>query len=220
MTTFAKAYAEKPVTYFAGARHDIVGRLEDSPSAAILEVGCGTGATGRAALAAGKAGRYVGIELDPRAAGEAAKVFPEVLVGDVEQMEFSAFHDSFDVLILSEVLEHLIDPWTMLNRLVACLRVGGAVYASSPNIAHWRLIANLVRGRFVYAADGVMDRTHLRWFTSESFRAMFEAAGVNVTSVGPLVPLGRKARFINRVAGGRLTHLFMSQVMLTGERAD
>jgi 2-polyprenyl-3-methyl-5-hydroxy-6-metoxy-1,4-benzoquinol methylase len=212
----ASIYEDKPAAYFAGSRDDIVQRLGTDATSSILELGCGTGATGLSALCAGKAGRYVGIELDERAADSAKAVLSQVLVGDVAAMDLSDLHGQFDALIISEVLEHLTDPWTTLAQLVACLKPGAEVYASSPNISHWWVIRDLLAGRFVYAADGVMDSTHLRWFTPASFRQMFEAAGVKVSGVGPLVAMRWKPRMFDRLTGGRFSHLFTSQIMLTG----
>lgn len=220
MNGIASIYADKPIAYFGGARDDIVQMLTTDSSAVILEIGCGTGGTGASALASGKAGRYVGIEVDPSAAAIAAKTLTEVVTGDVTQMDLGRFSSSFDALIISEVLEHLTDPGTTLKKLVLCLKPGGAVYASSPNIAHWRIIKDLAVGRFEYTNDGVMDRTHMRWFTPDSFRQMFEDAGVEVASVRPLVPLRWKARLINWLTGGRYHHLFVVQIMIRGRRRD
>jgi 2-polyprenyl-3-methyl-5-hydroxy-6-metoxy-1,4-benzoquinol methylase len=211
-------YKDKPASYFANARNDIVELATTGPDSQVLELGCGAGGTGRAMLAAGKAGRYVGIELSESAAAVAAEHLSQVLVGDVESLDLTPLAGRFDALVISEVLEHLRDPWTTLGRLVACLKPGGAVFASSPNVAHWMVIRDLFAGRFQYAESGVMDRTHLRWFTPASYRQMFEAAGVEVDSVGPLVDLGWKARLIGRLSGGRLNHLFIAQIMIAGRR--
>jgi 2-polyprenyl-3-methyl-5-hydroxy-6-metoxy-1,4-benzoquinol methylase len=218
MNDIAAIYADKPAAYFGGARQDIVQLLPTGPDDAVLELGCGSGGTGLAALAAGKAGYYVGIELDSTAAQLARGVLTDVLIGDVTQMDLSGYEGRFEALIVSEVLEHLTDPWGVLRKLVDCLKPGAVVYASSPNVAHWRVVADLIQGQFVYTQDGVMDRTHLRWFTPASFRELFETAGVSVQSVGPLVTPGWKARLIAKLSGGRLTHLFTSQIMLTGYR--
>ncbi|MGH6911840.1 MAG: class I SAM-dependent methyltransferase, partial [Phenylobacterium sp.] len=79
----AEIYRDKPSGYFGSSRPDIVDLLQTGPQSAILELGCGAGGTGRAAMAAGKAGHYVGIELDERAAAIASQHLSEVLVGDV-----------------------------------------------------------------------------------------------------------------------------------------
>jgi 2-polyprenyl-3-methyl-5-hydroxy-6-metoxy-1,4-benzoquinol methylase len=215
----AISYDDKPLAYFQGCRRDIVDALPAKADAALLEVGCGDGATGRYALATGKAGVYVGIEISARAAQIAARSLTEVIVGNVEQMDLSRFHGQFDALILSEVLEHLADPWTTLRWLALCLKPGAAVYASSPNISHRLVIANLFVGRFEYQPEGIYDRTHLRWFTPSSFRRMFEDAGIEVDQIGPLVPSGWKAALIDRLTFRRFTHLFSSQIMLIGHRA-
>lgn len=217
-SAIAEIYRHKPRGYFASSREDIVALLETGPQSAILELGCGAGGTGRAALAAGKAGRYVGIELDPQAAAMAAELLSEVLVGDVEQIDLSRLEGAFDALIISEVLEHLADPWKALERMARCLKPGGVVFASSPNIAHWQVLKELCLGRFAYTEVGVMDRTHLRWFTPKSYCEMFESAGLGVLRVQPLTPPRWKARTLDRLTGGRLRHLFISQIMITGRR--
>jgi 2-polyprenyl-3-methyl-5-hydroxy-6-metoxy-1,4-benzoquinol methylase len=211
-------YVEKADGYFEGGRHDIVELLASNPHQAILELGCGSGGTARAVRAANKAGRYVGVELMADAAKLAEGAVDQIIIGDVEHLELGSLADQFDVLIVSEVLEHLVDPWATVHRLVACLKPGAAVFASSPNIAHWHVLTKLFLGRFDYSEAGVMDRTHLRWFTPESYRAMFEAAGVEVKSVGPIARPSWKARAIGAASGGRLSHLFTPQIMITGRK--
>lgn len=211
----ATLYEGKPTSYYTGARHDIVALLETEKDAAILELGCGDGATGRAVLAAGKAGHYVGIELNSSPAQCVALGLSKVIVGNVENICLEEYRDQFDALIISEVLEHLVDPWSTLGRLAVCLRPGGTVIASSPNVAHWRVIRELVRGRFRYQDAGVMDRTHLRWFTPDSYRALFETAGLEVVSLRPVNGLSMKARLLSLFLG---RHLFMTQMMIIAKK--
>lgn len=210
----AGAYRTKPSSYFSGARVDFVARLPEDPVARVLEVGCGTGATGALALARGRAGHYVGIELFERAASEARGVLSDVLVGDVEKLELPWQPAAFDALVLSEVLEHLIDPWAVLRKLNRVMRPGALVLASSPNVCHWRVIAELVHGRFRLADQGVFDRTHMRWFTPESFAEMFEGAGFQVVRLGPVTPFSERTQLISRLTGGRYDHLFMTQISI------
>lgn len=213
-----RLYEEKSGGYFSNARHDIVGRLRTGGESAVLELGCGEGGTGQAALAAGKAGRYVGIELNPAAAAVARGRLTEVIEGDVESLDMAALEGRFDALIISEVLEHLTDPWRVLRDLAPCVRPGGQVFASSPNVSHWKVVRSLVRGRFDYEESGVMDRTHLRWFTPATYRQMLEQAGLNVVSLEPLTPHSPRTRLINRLTGNRFRHLFMTQMMIEGVR--
>ncbi len=217
-TNGAMAYASKAPVYFAGARADFIAQLPDNPNAAILEIGCGSGETGALALRGGKAARYVGVELFETAAVQARRRLTEVIVADVEKLELAFAPCSFDALLMSEVLEHLVDPWAVVRRLAPLLRPGGLVLASSPNVAHWRVVAGLARGRFELADQGVFDRTHMRWFTPASYRAMFEAAGFAVTQVRPVTPFSARTRALSRLSGGRLDHLLMVQIALTGHR--
>jgi hypothetical protein len=121
-------------------------------------------------------------------------------------------------VLMSEVLEHLVEPWSTLSRVVNLLKPGALVLASSPNVAHVRIIASLLRGRWDLADSGPMDRTHLRWFTPSTYREMFEACGVEVVELGPMVPPGRRSRALIAVSGGRLRHLTMRQIRLVGYR--
>lgn len=205
-------YAAKPSSYFSKARADFVDRLPRDPSAAILEAGCGTGATGALALQKGRCGRYAGIELFENAATEARQVLSEVVTGNVETLEFDWQPASFDAVIYSEVLEHLIDPGKVLKKLARFVRPGGLLLASSPNISHWRVIRELIMGRFRLQDQGVFDRTHLRWFTPETFTAMIEDAGFAVQDAGPVTEFSARTKFLSRLTGGRFDHLFMTQI--------
>ena len=217
-SSLAAAYVTKSENYFSSARTDFVRQLPRDPSAAILEVGCGTGATGALALARGRAGRYVGIELMEHAGAKAREVLSDVIVGDVERLDFDWRPATFDALILSEVLEHLIEPGRTLERLARFVRPGGVVLASSPNIAHWRVVRELIRGRFELAESGVFDRTHMRWFTPETFSRMFRQAGFKVDYVGPVTPFSPRVELLSRASGGHFDHLFMTQISLQGSK--
>lgn len=214
MPEAASHYLGKDAAYFSNPRHDIVTMLNTGSSASVLEIGCGTGATGAAVLTAGKAGRYAGIELMPAAAAEASAVLTHVVVGNVETMDLTPYHGQFDALIMSEVLEHLTDPWATLFRLAPCLRAGGEVIASSPNISHHTVIRKLLRGSFEYSEAGFMDRTHLRWFTPNSFREMFEEAGFQVRYLGPIRQPRLLSKLFHRITFGRYQHLSTAQILV------
>ncbi|MCH9808334.1 MAG: class I SAM-dependent methyltransferase [Alphaproteobacteria bacterium] len=214
----AEAYEAKDTRYFAGAREDMVERLAFDPTASILEIGCGSGETGALALQKKRAQRYVGVELMSEPASRAAEKITQVIVGDIEEMELDFQPAEFDALILSEVLEHLREPEAVLRKLHRHLRPGGVVMASSPNISHWKVIRELVMGRFPQADRGVFDRTHLRWFTPDSFAAMFERSGFEVVGISPVRRFSLKQRRISQLTGGRFDHMLMTQIGLEAVR--
>lgn len=189
MTSFEAQYRDKPAGYFDAARMAFVERLPHDPQAHLLEVGCGAGATGAAALAAGRCGRCTGVELAPRQAEAAQARLTTVIQGDVEDPAVALPADTFDALIASEVLEHLRDPWAALAKMAAALKPGAVALAGSPNAASRDVIDQLRRGRFDYAEAGVMDRTHLRWFTPATYAEMFQDAGFEVLAVWPPKPV-------------------------------
>jgi 2-polyprenyl-3-methyl-5-hydroxy-6-metoxy-1,4-benzoquinol methylase len=119
---------------------------------------------------------------------------------------------------MSEVLEHLRDPWETLRKLRPLLKPGAIVLASSPNVSHYHIIAMLLRGEWNLTDVGVMDRTHLRWFTPKTYQEMFESTGYEVEFVRALVIPGWKARLANHLTGGRFRHLFVGQINLKARR--
>jgi 2-polyprenyl-3-methyl-5-hydroxy-6-metoxy-1,4-benzoquinol methylase len=213
-----EAYLGKAGSYFQGMRADYVDALPDAPQAAILEIGCSEGQTGALALARGKCARYIGIELHEPSARIAATRLTEVHIGNIEEMPLEFTAASFDAVIISEVLEHLIDPWAVVARMAPLLRPGGLIFASSPNISHHRVIRSLLRGRWDLADQGVMDRTHLRWFTPATYQAMFQSAGFTIEEVRPIRPFGWKPRAFNRLTGNRWAHLFMTQISVRARK--
>ncbi|MCK5662259.1 MAG: class I SAM-dependent methyltransferase [Thiotrichaceae bacterium] len=208
------AYDTKPDVYFEGARKDFVEDMPDNPEAHILEIGCSNGNTGALALSMGKCGRYTCVEMNEAAAARAKEKVCEVLVGDIERLEFPWEEQSFDVLILSEVLEHLVDPWRLLQKLHKYLKPGALVFASSPNISHYKIILMLLKGRWDLTDVGVMDRTHLRWFTPDSFKKMFSSSGYDVISVKPISPFKMHVKLKLLLLLGRGQHQFYRQICL------
>jgi 2-polyprenyl-3-methyl-5-hydroxy-6-metoxy-1,4-benzoquinol methylase len=211
-------YESKPTSYFNGARVDFVNLLPPDSKAKVLEIGCGFGVTGALALSEKRCGEYIGIEISDKAAAEAKKLLSRVIKGNVETMDLPFPDGNFDAAILSEVLEHLVDPWKVVLRISPLIRSGGLVMASSPNISHYRVVLRLLRGDWSLANSGVMDRTHLRWFTPESFKQMFEAAGFRVISLGQVAPITWKSKIINALTLNLLKHLFVVQIKLVAEK--
>jgi SAM-dependent methyltransferase len=194
------------------------------PGARTLDVGCAAGYLAAELTARGCA--VVGVEADPRAAEAAAVHCERVVTGDVETapcVEELRGLAPFDALVCGDVLEHLRDPWSTLRALAALLRPGGCAAISVPNIAHWTARRALLRGRFDYAAHGLFDRTHLRFFTRATARDLVTRAGLDLrTERFAPAPLPLQARIgaLRRLEGpaARLRpELFALQFVLVGE---
>lgn len=213
------AYTAKTPNYFAGVREDFLQKLTPDRNARVLEIGCGFGETGHAALQRGLAERYLGCELEPGAAAQARDRLTEVYCGDVETLDLPIEPASLDAVLMSEVLEHLLDPWQVVQRVSSWLKPDGLVMASSPNVSHQKIIRNLIAGRFDYSDYGPMDRTHFRWFTPSTYAQMFEQAGLVTQSVDALDQPGPKTKILRTVTLGLLPpHLFMKQIRYVGTK--
>jgi len=144
-------------------------------------VGCGTGAV-TAAANQGKDNEVIGIEPDPSRAVAARERGLEVY-NQFLDAEFIGRKGPFDVVMLSDVIEHVPSPDKLIRLSMLALRPGGYMLISVPNVAHWSVRLNLLRGRFDYEAVGIMDATHLRWFTERTIRAVVESCGLKVERV-------------------------------------
>ncbi len=144
----------------------------------ILEVGCSTGHLGRALREKGH--RVVGIEPQLEAAAVANQHLDEVYCGTVEQ--FFAEHPdrSFEAIIFGDVIEHLADPEMVLRRVQRQLSSGGTMTISVPNVAHASMRAMMLEGRWDYGSLGIMDQTHLKFFTQDSLVHMLSRARLKV----------------------------------------
>jgi len=161
-----------------GAAHlAILGMLR--PGESVLEVGCAGGHMTRLMSELGC--RVTAVEVDPEQAEQARPYADRLIVGDIESPDtWSGLDGRFDAIVFADVLEHLREPWEALRRAREALNEGGRVLASVPNVAYWHVRLRLLFGRFEYAQFGIMDDTHLRFFTASSARRLFTETGYGV----------------------------------------
>lgn len=153
----------------------------------VVEVGCSTGTLAQALKVRRPGVQVTGLELDPKAADIARQRCDQVLQLDIEQADGALYRDlaESDCWVFGDVLEHLRDPWRVLTEVRRVLAPGGCVIASIPNAQHWSVQARLNMGAFNYEATGLMDRTHLRWFTRQTMLQLFDQAGLRVEAGVP-----------------------------------
>ncbi|HQE83660.1 MAG TPA: glycosyltransferase [Candidatus Hydrogenedentes bacterium] len=151
----------------------------------ILDIGCGAGAFGRSLKERG-AGEVIGIEIEERACAIAREALDGVLCGDIERMELPFEPEHFDCVTFGDVLEHLADPAKVLRRIAPFLAPGGLAIASIPNARFCQVVQMLAEGRWKYEDAGILDRTHLRFFTAVEMQHLFQEAGYDVIQMAPL----------------------------------
>jgi 2-polyprenyl-3-methyl-5-hydroxy-6-metoxy-1,4-benzoquinol methylase len=209
----------KPEGYFSCPRTELL-PLVPSTASRVLDIGCGEGEFARSLRAARQSSRLeiVGIELCEGPAQLAAGVLDKVIVGNVEQLDLP-YEEYFDCVILADVLEHLIDPWRMVSRVKRFLRRNGHVVASIPNVQHWVVLAGLMIGNWEYCDFGVMDRTHLRFFTGKSINSLFKSNGFELRYMKPRIESGR-ARIAHLATAGLADPFLARQYFLVASRKD
>jgi len=148
---------------------------------AVLDLGFGAGLLARRVR---PACRYLaGVELDPEAAKEGAPFFDEPLTGDLLEEVRRPWREPFDVIVAGDVLEHLPRPEVLLDALRRLLKPDGVLLLSLPNVANITVRIGLLFGRFRYAPRGILDRTHLRYYTRQTGRALLEDSGYRVLRI-------------------------------------
>ncbi|MBX7153400.1 MAG: class I SAM-dependent methyltransferase [Candidatus Kapaibacterium sp.] len=158
----------------------------------ILDVGCATGLNLKVLKEMGRCKQTYGIEYVEEVAKQAQQNIDNVLCADVSAADLPYPDKFFDVILCLDVLEHMENPWRAVEKLKRVLKDDGVLIASIPNIAYIPVIIKLIFRRFDYEDSGVMDRTHLRFFTLRSMKQMFQNAGFIVTKVKGTYMLGWK----------------------------
>jgi len=174
---FTNKWGFDPI-YSTYIRFDLI-NLIDSPTDEVinvLDVGYGCGATLLQIKNQYKNANLYGIELNEKA-GSIASLFANVLIGNIEEMELNYPDEFFDYIIFGDVLEHLYNPWEVVRRMRKYLKPDGKIIVSIPNVMHFSLIKHLINGYWTYADSGLLDRTHIRFFTLHEVVKMFLEAG-------------------------------------------
>jgi SAM-dependent methyltransferase len=189
------------------ANNDLLDRIPLS-ARVVLDVGCSTGALGAAYRRLNPRVRLLGIDKDPIAAALAATRLDQVAVVDVERDPIPfALDCPIDCIVYGDVLEHLCDPWAVIRRHAEVLDEDGTIIICVPNMLHWSFADRLLRGTWKYEPVGLLDETHLRWFSLETMREGLQAAGLIPSDVAPRVFDAAKALEFTTTIAPALTAL-------------
>lgn len=155
----------------------------------VIEIGCSSGALAREFKKINKLVDWVGVEIDPSFAEIAKRYCDKTLVADIDACD-TGFYDRFadrDAWIFGDTLEHLKDPWSVLRNIRSVIPVDGSIIACIPNAQHWSLVVRLALGDFRYEDSGLLDKTHLRWFTRQTMIELFTTTGYRVVEGIPRI---------------------------------
>lgn len=188
-------YKNKPENYFNNNRSEMLRYLPEFAKT-IIGIGCGDGSFGK--LVKEKTGaEYWGIEYMPDEAEKASVVLDKVFRGPCEEYIGKLPDGYFDAVYCNDVLEHLVDPYIVLEMIKPKLKPEGVIISSIPNVRHYKSFFKvLFKKEWNYTASGVMDKTHLRFFTGKSIREMYEDLnyqiikheGINISrSIRPII---------------------------------
>ncbi|MGZ3552067.1 MAG: class I SAM-dependent methyltransferase [Vulcanimicrobiaceae bacterium] len=200
------------VPYYNYVRAEVLEMIKAPPRVG-LDVGCGAGGTGEELKRRYPGAIVHGIELSVAAAGHARTCLDRVLNDNVETLDFAAAGfapGSIDLVLFPDVLEHLYNPWHLLERLKPFLAPDAHVLASIPNVRNLVLINELIAGSWDYVPAGLLDVTHIRFFTKKSIVELFAQTGYSIVGMGAnldmrISPIQAPAQSRFDVNAGRVT---------------
>lgn len=219
-------YEQKRDAYFLNVRRDLVSFIPKNPANKILEVGAGGGDTLVYIKQTGLAAEVTGIELfempDTQQTNPSIDRF---IVGNIETLPIDAPLNYFDVILCGDVLEHLINPWAVVDKLIPHLKVNGLLVVSIPN---FREILNVYtiffRADFRYESEGIRDKTHLRFFCRKNILQLVSRPNLKVVDHCPSFTKTVKGQWqykrkiINKLTLGVFKDLFAAQYLVVAQK--
>jgi len=208
-------YNEKSTAYFSNTRKDLLSFIDKNYlGLTILEIGAGSGETLLELKKTGIANKIYGYDLVDICLNKSE--FESFIVGNIEKDPIP-FNEKFDIIILADVLEHLVEPEKVLEKLISFLKKNGKIYISLPNIRNYKAMYNIFfKGDFKYEEEGVLDQTHLRFFCKKNMKALItKIDGLQlVETVSNLKHTKSKISTINNLTFGLFEGFFSLQYFL------
>ena len=204
-------------SYYSGARNDLIALIPPGTKK-VLEIGCAAGMTGRRLKELGFE-EVVGVELLEDVARKALPFYDRVIIDDVEKTELPYEEEHFDCILYGDVLEHLVDPWKVLAAHHRFIGTGGVIICSIPNVRHYKNMKRLlIKGEWEYREAGLLDRSHLRFFTIKSIEAMVEGAGFEIATMIKRPSGAKWLKWLNKASGNRFIDHLVHQYVFTATK--
>lgn len=164
-------------------------KLIPNTSKKVIEIGCSSGALAREFKKTNQNVHWLGVEIDSNYAELAKRYCNDTLVHNIDDcnQEFYDQQSNRDCWVFGDTLEHLKDPWAVIKNIRRVIPVNGSIVACIPNAQHWSLITKLSVGDFRYQDSGLLDRTHIRWFTRQTIIELFEGQSLKIVEGIPRI---------------------------------
>lgn len=176
---------EEDIKYYQNIRSELLGLIpSELLNGKLLEIGAGAGNTLLHAKQNGYASEIHGVELCDLLEEQDKLQFNSFLIGNIENVDLNFAYGYFDVIICGDVLEHLFDTDSVLNKLKQYIKQDGVLIASIPNIRNWSIVKKIVlHGDFKYEESGILDKTHVRFFCKKNIVSLFERNGFEILKI-------------------------------------
>jgi 2-polyprenyl-3-methyl-5-hydroxy-6-metoxy-1,4-benzoquinol methylase len=211
--TIKQLYLNKDIEYFSLERELFKSNIKRD-NLNILDVGCGSGALG-AFLIANQNCKVHGFEINSNIIDIAKNNLTSVVEGNIETDPIPFEFKSFDYIVLGDVLEHLINPIPTLEKLKKYLSKDGILLVTTPNVKHWSVTYNLIfKDDWQYKDWGILDYTHLRFFTKKSLTNMLMSNNITDFQIEWIIQKPSKSHIINKAFFNLFEGFLASHVFL------
>lgn len=201
-------YKDKNQEYYSNVRLDLISLIDtNNKPYKILEIGAAYGSTLNYLKQKGIASEVVAVDLfEDILNKDRYEVVDTFIFGDIEKLDLTQYLNYFDIILLPDVLEHLIDPQTTLSKIRSLLKEKGSILISIPNIRHYSVFKKIfLNGDFRYEESGILDYTHLRFFCKKNIVHLVNTSQLQINTIISSVKIykGKSlAKFINRITLG------------------
>jgi 2-polyprenyl-3-methyl-5-hydroxy-6-metoxy-1,4-benzoquinol methylase len=212
-----KMYSSKESSYFSLERQMFKDAIVKS-NLNILDIGCGSGILGEYFMSF-QGCTVHGVEINESAYQEAKVRLTSVIKGNIETIVLPYEMECFDAIILGDVLEHLINPIELINKILPFLKRDGSIFITVPNVRHWSVINGVVlKDEWEYQDWGILDYTHLRFFTKKSLISLCNKSSAKVRSIRRVIQNPSKSYFFSKLTLGLFDGFLSSHIFIQLEK--
>lgn len=217
-------YKDKSKSYFSNIRHDLLTLLSESDkNLKVMEIGAAYGETLYYIKSKGIASEVVGVDIfEDKKNKENYKNIDRFIFGNIENIDFPEYYNYFDLILLPDVLEHLIEPKNVLSKAHKYLKDDGFIIVSMPNIRHYSALNKIfIKGDFSYEESGIFDTTHLRFYCRKNIKELLESSGFKtIIEQGSIKNYRGNSitKIINKITFGIFEEFFSNQYFFKSKK--